>query len=321
MPCGPEAARFVLVEIGEQEEESHGMLTSAYSHIYHERVVGLLVKHELGVMTYADLKTVSRFTPTLMSVTGALLSGNARCGLTPDNHRDFYSSKYEIKFVDSVRTKLLDAIAMTKEWPVTQITQVHHLYISWHELVALYDHITKSDDYTSKYRANLALKVIRGAVTRGQQNKVSINTHLVYIAVAPLFAVRTLAWIWMACGDESQYMRMLKREGLYPKQLQTLFRDDLAQVYELQVLRNRAFSYVDWEKEVENRTTPKLAPLPAEVVFKHAASIFQQARDQGARQRRREWSDYWEMRWSHMPVGSVVSQYDEDRDLKKGIAA
>lgn len=293
------------------------MLTTAYSRLYHERVVGLLVKHELGILTYADLKMVSRFTPTLMSVTGALLAGNARCGLTPENHRDFYSSKYEIKFVDNAKPALLEAIEKTSDWPVTQITQVHHLYISWHELIEVYRHILDTHDYTSKYRANLALKVIRGAAARGQRNKVSLNTHLVYIAVAPLFALRVLAWIWESCKMETDYMKMLKREGLYPKQLQTMFRDDLAQIYELQVLRNRAFDYVDWEKEKENRTTPKLAPLPEHTVFRHAVRIFQQAKNQGARQRYRSWDDYWQMRWSHMPVGSVVSQYDEDKELKR----
>lgn len=270
-------------------------------------------------MTYADLKMVSRLTPTLMSVTGALLAGNARCGLTAENHRDFYSSKYEIRMRDDVRTQLLQAIESTKEWPVTQITQVHHLYISWHELLEVYDHITRTTDYTSRYRANLAVKLIRGARRRGQDNRVSINTHLVYVAVAPLFALRVLAWVWDTCADESQYMKMLKREGLYPKQLQTMFRDDLAQVYELQVLRNRAFDYVDWEKEKYNRTRPRLAPIDERTVFKHAVRIFQQARNQGARQRSRKWSDYWAMRWSHMPVGSVVSQYDEDLALKKAL--
>jgi len=55
-PCGPGNARFVLVEIGEQTEQSHGMLATVYSRLYHERVVGILVKHELGILTYADLK-------------------------------------------------------------------------------------------------------------------------------------------------------------------------------------------------------------------------------------------------------------------------
>merc|ERR1712130_673499 len=254
LPCEPGQARFVLEEVGEQTEESYGLLTSVYSRLYHERITGLLVRHDYGVMTYADLKMVSRLTPTLMSVTGALLAGNARCGLTPDNHRDFYSSKYEIRMLPDIGSKLLQALESTKEWPVTQITQVHHLYITWHELSEVYKHIVRSTDYSSKYRANLALKLIRGAASRGQNNRVSINTHLVYVAVAPLFALRVLAWIWEACTDESGYMRMLKREGLYPKQLQTMFRDDLAQIYELQVLRNRAFDHVDWNKEKENRT-------------------------------------------------------------------
>lgn len=305
--------------MGEGHQSTHGLLSPVYSTIYRERVVGFVVVRDDIDYLYADLKMVSRFTPMVMSTVGALLAGNARCGLTHDNHRDFYSVKYELGSPTPSRSVLLKAIESTSEWEVSQITQVHHLYITWHELTCVYGHIVNSHDYTSKYRATLALRTIREAARKGIKNRVSINTHLVYIAVAPLFALRVLAWIWDTTDGEAQYMARLKKEGTYPKQLQTMFRDDLAQVYELQVLRNREFDHVNWEVEVEHRTTPTLAPLDPGIVYRHAVSIFMQARRAGARQRIHDWRDYWAMRWSHMPVGSVVSQYEDDRAAKAAL--
>nr|CAI9858973.1 RNA-dependent RNA polymerase [Malassezia globosa associated totivirus 1] len=295
------------------------MLAVHYSQLYGERMVGLVVTHEGLDYAYADLKLVSRFTPSIMSTVGALLAGNARCGLTPENHRDFYSVKYEPRYKAPPTEVLLAAIESTAEWDVSQITQVHHLYVTWHELRVVFAHISRSTDYTSRYRAALAMQLIREAHSKGIRNRVSINTHLVYVAVAPLFAIRILAWVWDVTRNPRDYMATLKREGTYPKQLQTMFRDDLAQVYELQVLRNREFDHVDWEKEVEHRTEPTLAPLDGATVYKHACKIFMQARRAGAKQRKQSWDEYWDMRWSHMPVGSVVSQYAEDLALKKSL--
>lgn len=319
LPCGPSQARFVLVEIGGGHQSTNGLLAPFYSIMYRERVIGFVEERNGYDYLYADLKMVSRYTPTVMSVVGALLAGNARCGLTAENHRDFYSVKYELGAPKPTHKVLLSALEATAEWEVSQITQVHHLYITWHELVEVYKHILDSDDYTSGYRATLALRLLRGAASKGIKNRVSINTHLTYVAVAPLFALRVLAWIWDSTGSEAEYMARLKREGTYPKQLQTMFRDDLAQVYELQVLRNREFDHVNWEVEVEHRTSPTLAPLDPATVYRHAVAIFMQARRAGARQRVHSWSDYWAMRWSHMPVGSVVSQYDEDKALKASL--
>lgn len=319
LPCGPSQARFVLVEVGGGHQPTHGMLSPVYSILYRERVIGFVEEREHYDYLYADLKMVSRYTPMIMSTVGALLAGNARCGLTRENHRDFYSVKYELGSPTPTPTVLLRAIEETSEWEVSQITQVHHLYVTWHELTRVYQHILCSSDYTSRFRATLALRMIHGAAGKGIKNRVSINTHLVYVAVAPLFALRVLAWIWDTTSTESEYMARLKKEGTYPKQLQTMFRDDLAQVYELQVLRNREFDNVNWEVEVEHRTKPTLAPLDPATVYRHSVSIFMQARRAGARQRVHKWSDYWAMRWSHMPVGSVVSQYDEDRSLKASL--
>lgn len=307
------------MEIGGGYQDSHGMLAVNYSQLYRERIVGLVVVYEGTDYAYVDLKLVSRYTPSVMSTVGALLAGNARCGLTPENHRDFYSVKYELRYKSPATEKLLTAIDSTAEWDVSQITQVHHLYVTWHELRIVYAHISKSSDYTSAYRAALAMQVIKEAHLKGIKNRVSINTHLVYIAVAPLFAIRILAWVWDTTGGPKDYMTRLKREGTYPKQLQTMFRDDLAQVYELQVLRNREFDHVDWPTEVEHRTQPTLAPLDEATVYKHAFSIFMQAKRAGARQRKQSWDEYWDMRWSHMPVGSVVSQYEPDLLLKRSL--
>jgi len=85
------------------------------------------------------------------------------------------------------------------------------------------------------------------------------------------------------------------------------------------VLRNRAFDTVDWNTERENRCDIKTVPISSADVYQRAARIFSMALKHGKRPQKFGWRDYWNIRWSRLPGGSVVSQYDDDKRLKASL--
>lgn len=272
-----------------------------------------------SVVSYYDLRLVTMYTPTAMAICGAALAGNFRAGLDAFNHRDYYTPKVELTAPKVELGELLVLIEETKNMPVSRITQDHHMYITRREIREAYEARWHKNTYESNYRRATAKMLILDAHRWGIDNRVSIMTHLVYVATAPLFAVRHLATLAAQSEDEREYMKLLKAESAAAKQLQTLFRDDLAAIYELTVLRNRVYDTVDWQTEIEHRTRPSTVPLAPSKVYEIARQIFQDAYASGARQRRQSWAEYWSLRWSHMPVGSVVSQYPEDMRLKRAL--
>lgn len=266
---------------------------------------------------YVWLKCVSDITPTLMGVVGANISGNFRVGVHGGNHYDFYScDSYHVPryLYEGTWAKIREVRSL----PKSRITQFHHNFISWRELNVLYDNI-KPDSLVNRHRLATASYFCDNVGKLGFDNRVSAITVLVYIALAPLFALHHLMNIMVESRSPDEFMSNLKFEGGAAKQLQNVFRCDLAVVFELQVLRNRVYDQVNWGRERVNRTLPSTVPLDSKTVFKHACTIFSSAKRSGHTPRRMSWSEYWAMRWSHMPTGSVVSQYDDDNRLKKAL--
>lgn len=260
---------------------------------------------------YASLDHAYAYTPTIMAVIGSLVSGNLRVGLSRANHRDYYDSGLVLK----LRPPKLSGENLSKKIKAmerSRVTQDHHLYVSRHELTQLYNSIT--DNRNERRRAVEELLHVAGKV--GFDNQVSFITMSYYLLAAPLHGVRLVMKILNLSGCPAQFNRLLKLEGGAAKQNQTVFRDDLACVFELQVLRNRIYDTVNWEAEIAHRVQPATAPFTAQTIFNRAARIFQIARLEGARARRMKWSEYWANRVSAMPNGSIVSQYQSDRDIK-----
>lgn len=261
---------------------------------------------------YAALGAVYAYTPTIMAAVGSMLSGNFRVGLSPVNHRDYYDPgmEYEVLPAKLTADQLSDAV---KQLPRTRITQDHHLYISRHELKVAYEQVT--DAVNERRRA--IEELLYDAQRYGLDNQVTFITFAMYVLLAPLFAVRLLMTVKNASHDAEHFNWLLKAEGGAAKQNQTVFRNDLAAVFELQVLRNRAYDTVDWETEIAHRVSPATVPFTNATVFKRAARIFAIARSEGRTAKKLKWREYWANRISAMPNGSVVSQYSEDRDLKR----
>lgn len=312
-PSEPYGARFILIDTYIHDGVYGPPVVSPVKPRWaNECVMGFTLEHEGVAYVYADMSHVYAYTPKLMSVVGAAVSGNFRAGLSLENHRDFYLSNLELRLIkkpDLVRTVLKEVSKM----PKSRITQDHHLYISKHELEAAM--CTPSEDIVERQRA--VAELLRKARILDIYNQVSFITFAMYIMAAPLFGVRLLMQVQALAGSPKQFQELLKAEGGAAKQLQTIFRDDLACVFELNVLRNRVYDTVDWSKEIDHRVNPVTTPILPARVRERATRIFRLARQEGRHAHRVHWRDYWDGRVASMPNGSVVSQYEEDLRLKR----
>lgn len=313
MPCEPYGARFILLDT----YVHHGVfgpptLAPVKPRWANECTMGFTLTMDGVAYVYCDMSHVYAYTPTIMAVVGAGVSGNFRAGLSLQNHHDYYLGDLELKLKPSpdIEQRIYDLIG---RMPRSRITLDHHMYVSRHELAAALR--TKSEDREERLRA------IEELATRAEQldlyNQVSFVTFATYIMAAPIFGVRLLMQIQAVSGSGKQFNWLLKAEGGAAKQLQTVFRSDLACVFELNVLRNRVYDQVDWATEIEHRVRPATAPMAANMVRDRAMRIFRLARQEGRKAQRLSWRDYWDARVSTMPNGSVVSQYEEDLRLKR----
>lgn len=276
-----------------------------------ESTVGFITHADGFELFYASLSHVYAYTPVVMATAGSIISGNFRVGISPANHRDYYDTSTKMKLRPAKLTGQ-QLSACIDAMPRSRVTQDHHLYVSRHELQEMYDHV----DNNRHERMRAVEEFLHSARRVDYYNQVSFITFAVYLLVAPLHGVRLVMKILNLSGTGEQFNALLKLEGAAAKQNQTIFRDDLATVFELQVLRNRVFDQVDWKKEIAHRTRPEVAPFSRSVIFNRAARIFQLARLEGARAKYLNWSEYWANRVSSMPNGSIVSQYQEDRCIK-----
>lgn len=313
----------MLVECQESDAETSCNMLTAFvvSHLL-ESSVGLQVYRDGIVYKYSRLDFVSHLTPKLMATVGANLSGNYRCGLSKENHKDYYQTHMPrvIPNVDSREIKqcIDEVMSEVQGMPVSKITNAHHMFVSRHELREVMEKTIGVDD-DSRRRLIIIIAIVEKSKELGFNNRVSVTTHLIYALTAPMFAVDHLWYILRKCSSLSEYNAELKFESQAAKQLQTLFRDDLSTVFELNVLFNRVLDDVDWRKERDNRVHPNTVQLPRGRVFDLACKIFQDGKREGKRARRLMWDEYWESRWARMPTGSTVSQYLEDRNLKAAL--
>lgn len=309
--CDAYDAEFVLVDIRKESVSIHYPVSVLIPWASEST---LCIATTVGEFSYyyASLSHLYAYTRRLAASVGANIAGNVRAGVVATNHYDYYDMDYDLDLqFDHMDTR--EVCERIHQMPVSRITQDHHQYVTHHELEEVLPKVT--DRRRERFLA------IKEALLRAKEldfnNRVSAVTLVLYLAIAPIFAVRLVIDIIATSRGSGEFMRRLKAEGGAAKQLQTIFRDDLASVYELNVLRNRVFDTVDWDKEIHNRVEPATAPISRERVFKRAARIFQVAASEGAMPVRRRWSEYWANRIASMPNGSVVSQYPEDRRIKE----
>jgi len=259
------------------------------------------------------------------AMVGAVVTGNIR-PVSGMSNPDWYS-KYDVKFEYKKNIKLN---IKQKQFIREAITHDHHTLMRPEEVVASvfdgarvnYNKNGKILEVTVSKQNDMRLLAMKMLVVRAKQlgivTEATVATFFLYFCTAPTYAVHMLLDIMANASSPVEFRTTLKLEGAACKQLQHYLRSDLNYIFELNVLFNRMNHDVDWQKELDNRTTKmNVVNLPYDIVYKHACSIFKQARMEGKRPKTKEWKDYWQVRWAAMPTGSFVSQYQEDIEAKK----
>jgi hypothetical protein len=272
------------------------------------------VKFGIYTAVYAITSLVSNFTPKTCAQVGAMLGGNMRTDILGDENVDFYSELDPHKSMmtpdlnrEDIIRQLVGAVSNLK---VEHITQDHHLFIGTKELeLAL---IASPTEHVLR-----CIACHEWLVRSGNEIKVSHITFLMFILLGTNLCRDMITFVMSCCDTVNGAISLMKKESQAAKQLQRYKRDDLSVIFELQVLWNRMDSGVDWEKEIRNRLDIKTVPIDPNIVRKISRYIFTQAEMEGHVPRSKDWQSYWSLRWSNMPNGSVVSQYEEDLAIKR----
>lgn len=309
--CYAQDAAYVLVDLTTDFQPGGGVLYPYVLSYTGECLYAISKKHPGCYAVYVDLSRLGALTPRATAIVGGALSGNLRAGLSPENHVDFYETVPEVEDLPYPTDKIIGTIS---GYPTTQITLDHHLFIRQRELSAMLSCLADNEAYD---RLAAITRMLKRADVLGVDNKISATTFAVYFMVAPMFAVKFLAWIMRVAGSKEQLNSLLKSESQAAKQSQTVFRNDLSCVYELNTLFNRLDGDVDWDTERKHRMEPNTVAISSATVYQLATQIFRDAINEGQKPYKMKWSAYWQTRWSTLPGGSVISQYDEDVELKK----
>lgn len=315
--CLPENSAYILMYVSNDDVASHAVDAPFVLPITRECVWGFLLRRRNLTCWYVATKSISVYTPQTMSIAGGMISGNLRAGLTFENTVDYYS--YIPEITDDLPIIGVDELyEVVAALPKTKITQQHHLYVNKQELRTVYAKYLREGAPEHVTAVNEVIhEMLKRTIDLGLDNRVSFITHLMYIFVAPVFAVYHLLGIMRNSHNVKEYFKILKDESGAAKQSQTVFRNDLAVIYELQVLFNRVSADVDWDTEKDHRVNTRAVPIPKEVVYEYATKIFRSGLSEGRKPFRLNWNRYWQERYSSMPNGSIVSQYDIDLRRKR----
>jgi hypothetical protein len=138
-------------------------------------------------------------------------------------------------------------------------------------------------------------------------------TFFSYYMLTSRWAQRFLLGCYYISKDKRiPLINILKTEGIMAKQVQGLYRHDMNQIFELNVLVNRIDSEVDWVSEMQHRTQPDTVPISEHDVYELAHDAFMLARKQEARPKKHTWREFWGMRYANTPSGAVHSQNMKD---------
>nr|UXL82825.1 RNA-dependent RNA polymerase [Conidiobolus lamprauges totivirus 2] len=303
------------------EKDSYNRVMLSYYKYRGVIMPGIWIKIEDLYAFYVKFDMITRLHTSAYQLVGGIMSGTCRA---------HYGAQWYDCLEKELDIKAQQVSVKKGQYKREKISSEHHTLMRPEEVLAdlvqdckIISNGTKIEEVTfevTNEREHVAATLVNNKL--GIETEVTIATMLLYIAVAPAWAVRLLYYLLAKATDVNELKTFLKYEGLVAKQLQHAGRHDLNVVFELSVLWNRLDMEVDWEKEKLNRTSElNTVNLTKGTVYNRAKRIFTQAMVAGAVPKYQTWEKYYKMRWALLPTGSFVSQYQEDRDIKKTIPA
>lgn len=243
------------------------------------------------VCYYMKLDRATYSMRNLTRILGANMCGNFNHYFSTNGSNYYEDMTSDDRYNHDMYTYRYRPLAKIRE----KITQNHHLHV---RLKDLYGDHTLVD-----VRGDEA--VLCTHLDRYNNIESTHATFITYFRAAPKYAKRFL--INLIRDNNGLDMDWLKTEGTRCKQLQHYTEVDLTPVFELAVLVNRVETSVDWLAEKEHRIRPEVVNIPYSEVYKHAATLFGMAKEEGKRPMKQEWREYWGQRAVMMPAGAVHS--------------
>jgi hypothetical protein len=194
----------------------------------------------------------------------------------------------------------------TENKDTQKITQFHHTH------VRLKDIFKKT---TQKVVGREA--VLAESLDRFNNIESTHATFWVYFNAADETSKNYLINLILSSGGID--LNVLKKEGVWAKQMQGLGRLELSQIFELNVLVNRLETSVDWAQERQNRTMPRLAQVEPHETYNACLKLFGDAKIEGKKAFKYSFKDYWQQRAVLMPNGSVHSEHVDDKRIMKDL--
>lgn len=302
-------AKYVLVNCTDKLKNSDESgyewsvtgLREQWIYIGQESVYTHVVKHGHVYAFYTDLQRCDRYSPKLTARVGAAIAGNYRV----------VDAVNKNTLLDQMTTHLDTTEKMKYKYKTNKdknkITQFHHLHVRLKDLFGSAEVIELTG----------AEAVLACYLDRFNNY---VSTHATFwVFYYALEENMKAIFINLLRRNNGITRQMLKEEGRLAKQLQYQTNFDMSKFFELNVLENRVADEVDWDAERSAREKPNTVDISYMDVFKHASTLFQIARTEGAKPISMKWDDYWAQRAALMPGGAVHSEHKFEAQLIKSL--
>lgn len=215
----------------------------------------------------------------------------------------------------NVPTSLFNAVSMLTvsgvaspvsvlEVPDTKITAEHHIHFTVAETFAATDLSANVIAYCAVAKASRMV---------GAHTAFLTGLALWATSVADPIAIAYLCSSIFDAASINEWAGLTKIFTVRLKPLQTYMPFDLHHLFEVEVLANRGVGAVNWDQERRNRVEPNLAAVDPYTIYTYVHDLFLDAHGGGKRLQPVPYADYWDTRWQWSTLGSVHSQYQQDR--------
>lgn len=194
-----------------------------------------------------------------------------------------------------------DIPAWAKGLPVSKVSDAHHIHFT---ALEIWESLSPEEQIKAAHVTRLPSDVTTTAAAGFMLWLASIPDHLhrQFIATDILDG-----------ADMMDVARRAKVLSVRAKSFQNIVATDLRDIFEIDVLVNRAFGQVDWAGEKENRVNVNGVRLSEHDAYTEALAIFGRPDATREMPRKLSWKKFFRMRWQWATAGSIHSQYKEDK--------
>jgi hypothetical protein len=311
---GTDDATHVLVKVQENDYDKYNVVRH-HGDVDGQKIFGISIMCPGMTAFYAAIHFINWPYSKIAARAGSLYTGNARW-----IDKDLTGVEWYDRTETKTAEKSTPLTVIKRQYMRQAITSAHIVHLRPEEIA---DEQVKDESGRVTYgtfKCPLACEILRRVqnMEGSEVVEVEMASWAAYVRLAPQWALKYVNMLLSHITNRGTMYKMLKREGVMAKQLQGWSNHNLSVIFELQVLQNRIDGEIDWEDERKKRKNfkPHIDITRTEVID-IATRIFRAALSEGKTPTTGKWEEYWALRWSKIPTGSFLSQYDIDKHYKK----